>query len=303
MIVVFGSVALDLVTNVERIPGPGESLLCDSYSPVPGSKGGNQALAARRAGAKVTHVATVGTDANADLALAMLKEANVNLAHVARTPTLATGVCMVTVADDGENTVVVAAGANRATRVDQLRAVEFGAGDTLILQMEVRPDDVFAAVRLARERGARSVLNVAPAAPIPADVLRDLDVLVMNEHEAQIVAGALSLNATQPEDIAATLQAEFGCTPLITLGEKGALACTDNGQMIRKPAPMARVVDTTGAGDSFIGAFCAALDSGLSLSAAMDWGVAAGSLCCEVAGAQPSIPNRASITKKFAAAD
>jgi len=293
MIVVFGSVALDLVTNVARIPNPGESLQCPAYALVPGSKGGNQAVAAARSGAQVVHIASVGRDAYADLATATLRAEGVDLSRL-NLSERATGLCLVTVADDGENTVIVASGANLDTRVAQLEALDFGAGDTLMLQMEVTPHDNFAAATLGRQRGARVVLNVAPAAPVPAATLAELDVLVVNEHEAMIVAEAVSLAVEGPEDAARVLHGAYGCSTIVTLGARGALAW-HKGRMLEVAAPKIRPVDTTAAGDSFTGAFAAALDAGEDFASALKRGVVAGALACTISGAQTSIPRLADI--------
>ena len=289
MIVVFGSVALDLVARVHRIPRPGESVRARSHDRVAGSKGGNQALAAARSGAPTAHVGTVGDDAEAAPALAHLTAAGVDLSGVRRSATAPTGLCHVTVADGGENTVVVAAGANADTRVEQLEARAFGAGDTLVLQMEITPDQNAAAVRLGRRRGARVLLNVAPAGPVPPDVLRLLDVLVVNEHEAMLVCREAGLDAAAPHEAGPALHARFGCSVVVTLGAAGAVSWHD-GHRYAVTAPAVTPVDTTGAGDTFIGAFAAALDADRSWGDALRLGAVAGSLACEGAGAQPSIP-------------
>jgi len=293
MIVVFGSVALDLVTNVPRIPAPGESLACPDYALVPGSKGGNQALAAARSGAKVVHVATVGRDEHAELATALLKAEGVDLSHLARSDR-ATGLCLVTVAADGENTVIAAAGANLDTRVTQLDTLEFGRQDTLIFQMEVTLSENFAAVALARRRGARTLLNAAPAQRVPEETLRALDILVVNEHEAMIVAEAVGLSVSEPTEAAEALHRTYGCSTIVTLGPKGAQAWHE-GALLDVSAPRIVPVDTTSAGDSFVGAFAAALDAGSDFPTALRRGVVAGSLACTLPGAQTSIPRLADI--------
>lgn len=293
MIVVFGSVALDLVTSVPRIPQPGETLACPDYKLVPGSKGGNQALAAARSGAGVVHVATVGRDEHAELATALLRAEGVDLSHMAQSDR-ATGLCLVTVAADGENTVIAAAGANLDTRVGQLQAVAFGPRDTLVLQMEVMPSESFAAVAMARERGARTVLNAAPARLIPQETLRALDVLIMNEHEAMIVAAAVGISAEAPAAAAEALHHAYGCSTIVTLGAEGAKAWHE-GSCLTLGAPKVTVVDTTSAGDSFVGAFAAALDAGEDFPTAMRRGIFAGSLACTLPGAQSSIPRLADI--------
>lgn len=289
MIVVFGSIALDLVTNVSRIPEPGESLHCAGYALVPGSKGGNQALAAARSGARVIHIASVGRDAHAALATDLLHNAGVDMTHVGISER-ATGLCVVTVAADGENTVVAAAGANLDTRVAQLEAVVFGAGDTLVLQLEVTPDDNFAAAAHGHARGARVVLNAAPAAAVPANTLACLDFLIVNEHEAMIVAKSVNISARTPQEAGAALNSRYGCSTIVTLGAQGVHAW-HAGTEVKLSAPVIRPVDTTAAGDSFVGAFVAALDAGADFSTALQRGVVAGSLACMAAGAQPAIPD------------
>lgn len=293
MIVVFGSVAVDLVTNVAEIPRPGETVLCPGYRLIPGSKGGNQALAARRAGAEAVLVATCGTDDFAPIATSLLREGGVDLSHLA-TSTKATALCLIAVDAKAENSIVVAAGANLDTRLAQLEAVRFGTGDTLVLQNEITESETFGAVALGKARGARTVLNVAPAGPVPAATLRDLDILIVNEHEALVVGHALGLASADPEEVGRQIEAQYGCTTVVTLGAQGAVAF-HGGQRLAAAAPAVVAVDTTAAGDSFTGAFVAALDAGRDLADALRRGVVAGSLCCTVAGAQPSIPLAAAI--------
>ena len=293
MIIVFGSIGVDLVTNVEHIPHPGETVLCEGYFVVPGSKGANQAVAAARAGSNVMHVASCGNDGFATLALSIMKEAGVDLAHVA-TVAKPTAVALITVDQKAENAIVVASGANRATTLAQLERCAFGVGDTLVLQREIPDGETFAAVDLAKARGARIVLNVAPAGPIPEETLRALDVLVVNEHEALVVARAVGIGASDPEDAVREIAARFGCAAIVTLGADGAVGWTDG---VRRVAPALHVtpVDTTAAGDAFTGAFAAALDQGMGFTMALARGAAAGSLACTKPGAQPSIPTKAEI--------
>jgi ribokinase len=293
MIIVFGSVGADLVTNVSHIPHPGETVLCEGYIVVPGSKGGNQAVAAARAGSPVQHVGSCGDDGFAPLALSIMKEAGVDLTHVA-TISRPTAVALITVDEKAENAIVVASGANRATHIGQLEACPFGAGDTLVLQREIPDEATFAAVALAKSRGARVILNVAPAGPVPAETLRLLDVLVVNEHEALVVGKAVGLFGDDPEETVQEINKRFGCAAIVTLGAAGAVGWTDG---VRRAVPALKVtpVDTTAAGDAFTGAFAAALDQGMGFTTALARGAAAGSLACTSLGAQPSIPTKAEI--------
>lgn len=302
MIIVFGSIGVDLVTRVAHIPHPGETVLCEGYIVVPGSKGANQAVAAARAGSSVVHVASCGNDGFAPLAVSTMKEAGVDLTHIASIDR-PTAVALITVDDKAENAIVVASGANRATTVAQLERVGFGAGDTVVLQREIPDEATFAAVALAKARGARTVLNVAPAGPIPVETLKALDILIVNEHEALVVARAAGIEVADPEAAAQTINARFGCSAIVTLGPQGAVGWVDG---VRRSVPALAItpVDTTAAGDSFTGAFAAALDQGMGFTTALARGAAAGSLACTRMGAQPSIPTKAEIdaaTAGFAA--
>ncbi len=292
MIAVFGSINIDLVTRVERIAAPGETVMGGSYVAVPGGKGANQALAARRAGARVRMVGAVGSDGFAEPALALLREAGVDLSGVvpADAPT---GAAFIAVDAGGANAITVAAGANARVEAAALDRAPLDGG-LLLLQREVPDREGEAAAGVARRNGLRTVLNLAPSGRIPDSFLSLVDVLVVNEHEAADLAGALGL----PDDhagLAAHVAAAFGIgATVVTLGGEGAVGWAQ-GLCHRVPCPEVEVRDTTAAGDSFVGFFAAALDAGLPFAAAMARGTAAGSLACTVAGAQPSIPLAAAV--------
>ncbi len=292
MIAVFGSVNIDLVTPVERIAAPGETVLGGSYAAIPGGKGANQALAARRAGAEVAMVGAVGRDGFADSALALLRDAGVDLSGVARVEA-PTGAAFIAVDAHGANAITVAAGANaeaRAARFDGAAP----SGGLLLLQREVPDAEGERAARAARARGMRTVLNLAPSGRVPDAFLALVDVMVVNEHEAADLAGSLGL-AGDHAGLAAHLRDRFGIgATVVTLGGEGAVGWAD-GTEHRAPCPRVAVVDTTAAGDSFVGFFAAALDAGLPFGEAMCRGTAAGSLACTAAGAQPSIPTAAAV--------
>jgi ribokinase len=293
MIVVFGSVNLDLVTRVTKIPAPGETVLGPSYEVVPGGKGANQALAARRAGARVMLVAAVGRDAFAAPALSLLSADGVDLAAVARLEA-PTGAAFIAVDAQAENAIVVASGANAHAKASQLDGIGLGAGDILLLQREVPDAEAEAAAHLAKRRGARVVLNLAPAGPIPRSYLDALDVLVLNEHEAVALGTHLGLPDLAPQAVAAALDAQFRVATIVTLGAEGAVGFVGGKRHAVGSLPV-DVVDTTAAGDAFVGAFAAALERGLSFDAAMARGAAAGSLACAKPGAQTSLPFAAEI--------
>jgi ribokinase len=292
MIVVFGSINIDLVTRA-KIPAPGETTLGDDYVAIPGGKGANQALAARRAGARVALVGTCGTDGFAAPALALLREAGVDLSAT-RAVARPTGAAFIVVDPSGENAIVVASGANAEARATQLKGLAFGPGDLLLLQRETPEAEVEAAALLARRRGAKVMLNLAPAGVPSAALIGALDYLCMNEHEAATLGAAMAIVAREAEDIAAELTRRHGFATLVTLGAAGAVGFV-GGERFAATAPKVTAVDTTGAGDTFVGAFAAALDSGLSFAAAMRRGVIAGSLACARPGAQTSMPSAAEI--------
>ena len=293
MIVVFGSLNVDLVTPVERLPGAGETVIGAAYALHPGGKGANQALAARRAGAEVVLVGAVGRDAFAEIALSLLAADGVDLSHVARVEA-PTGAAFIAVDAAGSNQIVVAAGANALARADTLAGMTLGEGDILLLQREVPEAECLAAARLMKQAGGRVVLNLAPAGPPEEDLLACLDVLVVNEHEALILAESLGWPEREPDDIARRCDAERHIACIVTLGAEGVVGW-HGGVRRRLAAPVVAVVDTVAAGDSFTGAFAAALSAGYGFSGALQRGLAAGSLACMAAGAQPSVPRREAI--------
>jgi ribokinase len=292
MVVVFGSINLDLVAQVARIPGPGETLAGWSFMTLPGGKGANQALAAARAGAKVALFGAVGRDAFAASALANLETSGIAMSGVAAVD-VATGVALIHVDAHGENAITIVAGANGEARATQVPDAVLGPGTTLMLQLEVPMGEVAMLARRARDRGARVMLNAAPAAAVSDDLLRMVDVLIVNESEAAHIGSEHEL-PTMPEQFAATASARHGCAVIVTLGPRGALAVRGD-ERIAIAAPPTRVVDTTGAGDALAGAAAAALDRGASLRAALADGISAGSLACGAHGAQAALPLRGAI--------
>ena len=293
MIIAFGSINLDLVTRVAALPGAGETALGPSYAAHPGGKGANQALAARRAGARVALVGATGRDDFARQALALLRADGVDLSGVAEVDA-PTGAAFIGVDARGENQIIVASGANAHAKASQLRARPMTSADTLLLQREVPEAECLAAALHAKACGARVILNLAPAGAPDPDLLDAVDMLVVNEHEARTLGAALRLDTGDVHAIALALSQSRGLAVIVTLGAKGAVGC-HGGIFHRAPAPALAAIDTTGAGDTFVGALAAALDAGRPLIDAMAFAVTAGSLACTKAGAQPSIPTAAAI--------
>lgn len=293
MITVFGSINVDLVCEVAKIPNPGETVLGSDYSLIPGGKGANQALAARRAGAPVRLIGAIGDDDIAERALTELEPAGVDLSAVARREGT-TGVAIITVDAGGENTIVVSPGANSATHAGQVDAGVFGPNDTLLLQIEVRHTENLKVAELARKAGARVVLSIAPFTPLTPKELGPASVIVVNEHEAADLARHLGLSARGDQAVVNALARRLDRTVIATLGPNGAVASGPGG-LVQVPALAVTPVDTTGAGDTFAGVLAAYLDEGADLRSAMANAAIAGSLACTKKGAQPSFPTRAEI--------
>jgi len=294
VIVVVGSINLDLVARVSRLPRPGETLAGTAFATSPGGKGANQALAARRAGAEVALVGAVGDDVFAPLALAELRRAGVDLARV-RGVAGPTGTALIQVDDAGENTIVVVAGANATVTADRVLDLTLAPATTVVMPLEIPLATVRAVALAAAAAGARVVVNAAPAAPLEPALLEAVDVLIVNEHEAAILAAHVGV-ANAPAAFAAAMAARFGQTVIVSLGAGGALAAAE-GATLRVAAPHVEVVDSVGAGDALVGALAAALDRGAPLAVALREGVAAGSLACTRRGAQAALPSRADIAR------
>jgi ribokinase len=295
MIVVFGSINVDLTARVERFPQPGETIAGLSFAVVAGGKGANQALAARRAGARVAMVGAVGSDAFVATALSGLTEGGVDLGGVRQTDG-PTGIAVIVVDARGQNSIVVVPGANGSVAPVDLDDRALRRGTTLVLQLEIPLDAVADVAKRARARGARVVLNAAPATALPATLLSAVDVLIVNEHEAEALAAACSVPSAS-EPFATAMRQRFGCNVVVTLGARGALAAVEHGQLLFAAAPPVDVVDTTGAGDALVGALAAALDRGASWRRALAEGVAAGSLACGASGAQAALPRAETIAR------
>jgi ribokinase len=293
MIVVFGSINLDLVTRVPRFPAPGETLAAASFAMYPGGKGANQALAACRTGATVRLFGAVGTDLFAAPALELLRAGAVDVGGVARVSG-PTGCATVLVDTRGENCIAVAPGANAHVDPEAVPDSALARTTTLVLQSEVPERANAALIARARRLGARIVLNAAPARPLSVEVIGQINVLVVNEHEAAALA-AQHAWPSEPVAFAGAIAARFPELGVaVTRGCRGALVHSAGATLSVAPWPV-EVEDTTGAGDAFVGALAAALDDGATMRDALRCGVAAGTLACTVHGAQPSLPDRATI--------
>ena len=291
-ITVVGSINADVTVNVARHPNPGETLLGSGGGVTAGGKGANQAVAAARLGARVTLVGAVGADANAQPATALLREANVDLTHVETITTEVTGLAVITVSEDGENTIIVVPGANvgvDAVGVEKHRApVE--AAELVLLQGEIPADGFARAVELARGRVA---VNLAPVVDVPREALLKADPLMANEHEAGLILEQLGLRGEgEPKELAKRLVEAGFASVVLTLGAQGALVADAQG--VRPvPTPTVTAVDTVGAGDAFAGALCYRLVQGDTLDEAAAFAARVGAFAVTKPGAQPSYPTQA----------
>jgi ribokinase len=284
MIVIFGSINVDLIVPVPRLPRAGETILGGNYALLPGGKGANQALAARRAGAEVALAGAVGGDSFADIALDLLRRDGVDTRFV-RVVEQPTGCAAIMVSSDGENTIAVAPGANASVRSDQVPDNLLHSGTALVVQMEVPPSETAQLLRRLRKRGGYSLLNLAPALPIELALLEQIDLLVANEGEAAALG-------SDPEELAGHLRQGL----VVTRGAAGALAILHDGTRLEVPALKVEPVDTTGAGDTFVGVLAAGLDLGLPLEPALRRASAAAGLACLERGAQTAMPDATAIT-------
>ncbi len=287
MIVTFGSINLDLLFHLPELPRPGQTLLAQSAQIEAGGKGANQAFAAACDGARVVMAGAVGQDALAGSALAGLRAAGVDLSRVAQLANQQTGCASIGVDARGRNAIVVAPGANRLARAAQVEDALLGAGTTLLLQMENDPQEIAAMILRARRRGARIVLNLAPAVELAPEILRNVDLLVLNESEAEWLSDRLGTGAS-----AEAVHQALGVSVVRTLGDKGVELATGDGVQ-RLAAWPVEVLDSTGAGDCFTGVLASALDRGTHLGQALLRANAAAAIACTRAGSQRSAPQAA----------
>jgi ribokinase len=292
MLLVFGSINADMLFSVERLPRPGETVLCPGYELAAGGKGANQAAAAAKAGADVHMIGHLGRDSFGDFAREVMLEAGVNCNGLALSKR-ATAIAVIGVDKAAENQIIVASGANLDTHPDQISGEHFGADVTVLCQNEIRPAATFELLKRAKAGGSRTILNLAPAMAMEAGVMDAVDVLVVNEIEAAMAMNRETIG-DDPLAFAAQMSRTLDLTVVVTLGADGAIAAGPDGCFRATCLPI-EPVDTTGAGDAFVGVFAAALDRGDNLPVALQKASVGAGLACMGLGAQTSQPTAAKI--------
>ncbi|WP_299531214.1 ribokinase [uncultured Streptomyces sp.] len=288
-IAVLGSTNMDLVAYVPRAPALGETVTGREFRTVPGGKGANQAMAAARAGGEVVMIGAVGADAFGAELRAGLEHAGIDtdLLHTADGPS---GTAHITVDDEGANAIVVIPGANgTVTSLGAGEIAAVAAADLLLLQLELPLSAVVEGARAAHAQGVRTLLTPSPVQPLPDELLDHVDLLIPNEHEAAALSGY--------DDPHAAAEILLRQVPeiIITLGSKGCLYAARGGEPVLFPAPEVTAVDTTGAGDTFVGTLAVALGEGRPVAEAVAWASSAAALCVQKHGASTSMPFRSEI--------
>jgi len=303
-IVVVGSSNTDMIIKVAKIPRPGETVLGGEFSMAPGGKGANQAVAAARAGGRVTLVARVGDDLFGAQALRNFEADQIDVRFVARDGRAASGVALINVGDDGENSISVASGANAFLAPEDVRRADeaIGQADIVLMQLETPLETVRAAAEMAGRRGIPVLLNPAPARALDDGLLKNVAILTPNETEAEILTGLAVKTVSDAEKAAASLRRRGPTTTIITLGDRGCFASSEEFKGVI-PAFKVQAVDSTAAGDVFSGALAVALAERRPLSEALRFASAAAALSVTKLGAQPSAPTRAEIETFLRASD
>lgn len=303
-ILVIGSINADLVVRVPRFPAPGETLQGSDLVTIPGGKGANQAVAAARLGADVAMIGRVGADSFGASLIENLKQNHVDATRVTYDASAATGTAIIAVDSHGQNSIVLSPGANANVKPADVEPTSFSDAKLLLLQLEIPTETVLHAARLAKQNGLRVLLNPAPAKEIPDELITLADFILPNETELSLLAGRTPApSAGQPvsdvksaETAARSLVTRGAQNVIVTLGANGALIVNKDGARHILPFKV-NVVDTTAAGDAFIGGLAIALLDGQSLEDAVQYASACGALAVTKFGAQPSLPTADEVSK------
>jgi ribokinase len=294
-ILVAGSLNADLVVRTPRFPQPGETLSGEDLHVIPGGKGANQAVAAARHGAQVSMLGRVGQDNFGDFLLENLKSNEVDAQYVRRSEA-STGTAIIVVDSSGQNSIVLSPGANGQVTEQDMQDASFSDFKLLLLQLEIPTPAVVAAAQRARQNGLRVILNPAPARELPEELIALTDYLIPNESELGLLSGMQVQDAASAERAAKSMLERGVRTIIVTLGSQGALIVTGE-QVTHVESFKVDVVDTTAAGDSFIGGFAYKLLESQDLQEAVRYGCACGALAVTQFGAQPSLPTNEEVER------
>lgn len=291
-VLVIGSFMMDLVARTPRAPIEGETIIGKSFNQFTGGKGANQAVAAARLGSDVTMIGKLGRDSFGKAQIDSLTHEGINCKYVLFDDNESSGVGCITLEENGHNRIVIIPGANLKLTPNDIEKYEdqIKASDILVLQLEIPVETVYKAIELGHKYKKSIILNPAPAAKLDREFIKLVDYIVPNETEASLLTG-IKVNSIESGREAAKNLLEAGCkNVIITLGERGALLINDTEEIFQKPYNV-KPVDSTAAGDSFIGAFAYSLTKGLNHKDAMEFASAEGALTVTKIGAQPSLPS------------
>jgi ribokinase len=290
-IVVIGSLNMDLSIRVPRIPLPGETISGENFITSAGGKGANQAAACANLGSQVTMIGAVGQDDFGRRMKEGLRKTGVNVSFIQENPGVPSGTAMIMVDSAGENVIVLSAGANSYVVIDRNTEELIRNAKILLLQLEIPVDVVYQAIEIANDAGVPVLLNPAPAIALPQGIYSKIDYLIPNEIEASILSGIEVVDIASAEKAASVLLDRGVKTVIITLGANGAFLASGNDRHAI-PAMKINPVDTTGAGDAFIGGFATAIVEEKPIERALQYATAAGALAATKTGAQSSLPSR-----------
>lgn len=291
-IVVIGSINMDIVSIMDRLPKPGETVFGKELQYIPGGKGANQAVAACRLGGKVEMIGRVGSDEFGQALRNFLKGEGIGIKKVNYTKGTPTGTAMVWINGSSQNSIVVMSGSNG--KVTERDAIDLGLkeDDIVVSQFEIPNDTIFAAFKEAKSKGARTVLNLAPAVNCPSELLALADYMILNEHEAAFFSGSeLAGDLDTVKRYAKKLQTRADQAVIITMGAEGAF-CGRGAEEVRVEGVKVNAVDTTAAGDCFTGAFAVALSEHKSLTDSLGFANRAAAISVQRIGASSSLPTR-----------
>ncbi|MDD3021075.1 MAG: ribokinase [Alphaproteobacteria bacterium] len=291
MITVFGSNVLDLFFQVADLPPHDQALHLDSHIEQPGGKGANQAVACAKAGANVNFYGAVGDGGHGRQMYKNLASYGINVSGLKVLPDETSGLACIFVDDeDGTHRVVVSQGANKKIKADWVPDAAIETGNILLMQGEIKMVETEALCLRAKKNGATTIINLAPVVKLSDLFLQNLDFLIVNEHEADALGADIGVESEDKTSFAKEMFERYAVSTIVTLGGDGAICCHD-GKIMKVSALKVKAVDTIGAGDAFVGYFCAALDKGQTIESALSAASIAGSLACTKIGAQSALPS------------